>query len=509
MRVFNTLGNSLQEFVPVNPPKVGMYVCGVTVYDTVHVGHARCYVSFDLIRRYLEYRGYEVIHTQNFTDIDDKIINRSRTEQRDWRELTATYIREYFRYMDQLGVKRAHNYPKASETVDQMITIIQGLLDKGHAYIATNGDVYFSVQTFPGYGALVSSARLEQETVSRVAESDVKRSPNDFALWKAAKPGEPFWPSPWGNGRPGWHIECSAMTLQQYKGTFDIHGGGLDLIFPHHTNEIAQTECYTGHKTANYWLHNGFIKVDNDKMSKSLGNFITLQDAIDRHGAAALRMFFVKTHYRSPLNFDLELIDDSKGSIDRLVDAIGDAEAVMAYLGERNEELNKSGRKLSNALAELEQKFVAAMDDDFNSPAGLAVIFEFAQALFAYVRSVAAPNAAGANTSLLAQSVSLLRKLLLVLGFKTEERTYDADRLANALIQAGFAVSPGVDPLEQAVELRNLLRREKNYTSADRVRDIVSETTGLTVKDWPFGSVCSRLSLIVDTDPRAFTEAAG
>ncbi len=499
LKVFNTLGNPIQEFNPVHSGKVRMYVCGVTVYDTVHVGHARSYVNFDMIRRYLEYAGYSVEFVQNFTDIDDKIINRANDENRDWRELTSFYIGEYFRLMDKLGIKRASHYPKASEAVEAMIAMTAGLVEKGHAYVASNGDVYFSVASFAGYGALVSTARLQQEVVSRIGDSDLKRDPQDFALWKAAKPGEPSWDSPWGPGRPGWHIECSAMSLERFGGTFDIHGGGLDLIFPHHTNEIAQTEALTGKRMANYWLHNGFIKVGSEKMSKSLGNFITLEEAITRHGAAALRMAFVRAHYRSQFSLDIDVIDDAKAALDRLAEALGDADTLLAAMQNRSEELNKAGQKLRVRIDNARSAFRAAMDDDFNSSGAVAVLFELAQDMFAYFRSVAPSNAKGANTALIAESRELLLELLAVLGFRAQRMQLDVTAMRNALAHEGIAVETCTDPLALAVELRNLHRSQKDFAAADRVRDAVKAATGLNMKDWPFGSSVSAIEIVTDT----------
>ncbi|MFA4985701.1 MAG: cysteine--tRNA ligase [Candidatus Brocadiia bacterium] len=497
LKVFNTLGNRIEPFEPLHPPRVGMYVCGVTVYNTVHVGHARCYVSFDLIRRYLTYRGYDVTTAQNFTDIDDKIIDRAQRENRDWRELTVFYTAEYFRMMDALGIRRADHYPRASEFIPRMLEIVETLVRKGHAYVTPSGDVYFEVATFPEYGALVAKSRLDSDTVSRVASSDEKRSHNDFALWKSAKPGEPSWDSPWGKGRPGWHIECSAMSGFYLGETFDIHGGGQDLIFPHHTNEIAQSQCFTGRPMARYWMHNGFINIDDEKMSKSLGNFITLEDALPRWGAAALRMFFLRTHYRSPQNFDADMLNESKAALGRLNEAVADAHVLLDNLPHSDCEPNKAGKKLAASMETAEGRFQEAMDDDFNSSAGLAVLFELAQDVFGYVKTGAVPKAPGVNTQLLADGVALLEKLLSVIGFYRGEVEYNHAALADALIAAGHDPL-GADPLAFALARRYSLRNTRDFAAADVVRDTIMKTTGLPVKDWPFGSTASLQALVVE-----------
>jgi len=499
LRVYNTLTRKLEVFEPIAPPRVGMYVCGVTVYDTVHVGHARSYVNFDAIRRHLEFCGYEVKHVQNFTDIDDKIIERANREGRDWRELTAFYTAEYFRLMDRLGIKRAHHYPRATEYVPKMIEMVKGLVEKGHAYVTPSGDVYFDVSTFPEYGELAGKARLEQETVSRVRSSGEKRNPADFALWKAAKPGEPKWPSPWGEGRPGWHIECSAMSMDLLGESFDIHGGGHDLIFPHHTNEMAQSQCYTGKPMARYWLHNGFINMRGEKMSKSLGNFVTLEEAMDRHGAAALRMFILKTHYRSQLAFDISLVDEAAAALERLTEAVSDARTAMAHLPDSPPPSpTKSARRLAESADGLADAFKEAMDDDFNTPAALAVLFEHAQKVFSYVRSVTGPSSPGLDAGLLGRATGELERLLGVLGFAAEEAGYDAEALRRAMEKEGFQTPEGSDPLEEALRLRRSLREERKFEAADRIREAVKEATGFKVKDWPFATTVSRLRMTTE-----------
>lgn len=498
LRIHNTLGNRIETFEPLNPPRLGMYVCGVTVYDTVHVGHARSYVNFDMIRRYLEYSGYQVTFVQNFTDIDDKIIEKSQREGCDWRELTEKYIGEYFALIDKLGVKRASAYPRATEFIKEMQQIIAGLIERGHAYVAPSGDVLFDISTFEGYGALVSKARLEQSAVSRIGVSEDKRNEGDFLLWKKAKPGEPKWPSPWGDGRPGWHIECSAMSLDHLGASFDIHGGGHDLIFPHHTNEIAQSECFTGQPMAKYWIHNGFIKIGDEKMSKSLGNFVTLAEAIERHGAAALRMFFLRTHYRSMLNFEIEKVDESAAAIERLREALADALVLLEHLPPSDAQPSKSGAKLIENLNALDANFRMAMDDDFNTPAALAVLFETAQSVFSYVKACGAPNAQGVNTALLKRSVDELSKYLAVLGFELASRTYDSSRLKSELAVHGFDCGEE-DALSFALKMRYSLRKAKNFDAADKIRDTISSATGLAVKDWPFGSTASLIQIAVAT----------
>jgi cysteinyl-tRNA synthetase len=362
MKIYNTLSGQKEDF-KTRDNKVSMYVCGVTVYDDCHIGHAMSYIIFDVIKRYLEYRGLDIVHIQNFTDIDDKIITRARQMEISTAELSGKYINEYFKDMDALNIKRANIYPKATEEIPKIIEVISGLIDKGYAY-AASGSVYYRVEKFSGYGKL--SHQKTDDMTPNVAENiDEKESPLDFALWKASKPGEPSWPSPWGVGRPGWHIECSAMALKYLGETIDIHGGGQDLIFPHHENEITQSESFTGKEPfARYWMHNGLLQLSGDKMSKSLGNLITIKQMLSQHSADAIRLFILSSHYRSPLTFTEENIDAAESGIERLRHTLQNSVSYSA-----------TGTQMVD-ISLFKQRFIDAMDDDFNTAQAIAVIFD-------------------------------------------------------------------------------------------------------------------------------------
>nr|MBC8276298.1 cysteine--tRNA ligase [Chloroflexota bacterium] len=395
MKVSNTLTGQKEEFRPKGKT-VSIYVCGVTVYDDCHIGHAMSYVLFDVIRRYLEFKGYKVKHVQNFTDIDDKIINRANQLGVSSSELAEKYIDEYFRDMDALNIKRVHVYPKATEEIPKIIEVIQGLITKGFAY-ESEGSAYFRVKNFPGYGKL--SHQALDDMISRgSAEEGKKEYPLDFALWKAAKPGEPFWPSPWGQGRPGWHIECSAMALKYLGKSLDIHGGGQDLIFPHHENELTQSESFTGVAPfAKYWLHNGLLQLGEDKMSKSLGNLITVKQALERYSADAIRLFIIGSHYRSPLTYSEETLKAAEVGMERLRQATGNG--------------GGSGGKDVLGSEPFRHRFVDSMDDDFNTAQAVAVLFDLAREI----------NRAREENYDVAAAQNALAELAGVLGFTLEE----------------------------------------------------------------------------------------
>jgi cysteinyl-tRNA synthetase len=368
MKVYNTLTNKKEEFVPLEKNKVKMYVCGPTVYDKCHVGHARCYVAFDIIRRYLEYSGYEVIFVENFTDVDDKIINKSKETGENPFDIAERYIAEYFRDMDALNIRRASVYPRATEHIKDMINFIRVLLDKGEAYVV-DGNVYFSVEKAENYGSL-SGINIEQmKAGARIAVDEKKHDPLDFALWKRAKEGEPKWESPWGEGRPGWHVECSTMSQKHLGVTLDIHGGGQDLIFPHHENEIAQSEACTGKQFVRYWLHNGFVTIREEKMSKSLGNIVSVEELLQQFSPETLRYFLVASHYRKPIDFSEKNIEEAGKALRRLLNTI---DLVRAALKE-----GISGENFSPDM--YRKEFEKAMDDDFNTPLALSVLFELAR----------------------------------------------------------------------------------------------------------------------------------
>lgn len=450
MRVFSTLSGRKEDFCSKGDT-VNMYVCGVTVYDDCHIGHAMSYIVFDVIRRYLEFKGYKVKYVQNFTDIDDKIINRAHELGVSALELAEKYIQEYFKDMDALNVKRADVYPRATEEIPKIIEIIQGLIDKGYAY-ESDGSVYFRVRNFSGYGKL-SHQDLDEMLSRGSVEEGKKEYPLDFALWKAAKPGEPCWSSPWGKGRPGWHIECSAMALKYLGDSLDIHGGGQDLIFPHHENEITQSEAYTGVVPfARYWLHNGLLQLGENKMSKSLGNLITVKQALERYSPDAIRLFILSSHYRNPLTYSEEALKAAEAGMGRLRQAI------------------KDGGSAGKAVLDSEpfrRRFIESMDDDFNTAQAIAVLFDLAREI----------NRAREANYNVAEAQHTLAELAGVLGFTLEEPAkppLDAEPL-----------------IELLVEIRNELRQVKQWQLADMIRSRLAGL-GIVLEDTPKGTVWKR-----------------
>jgi len=451
MRVFDTLSGRKADFQPKGDT-VTMYVCGVTVYDDCHIGHAMSYVTFDVIRRYLEFRGYKVRHVQNFTDIDDKIINRAQKLGIPPQELAEKHVAEYFRDMDALNIMRAHVYPRATEEVPKIIEMIQGLIDRGYAYESA-GSIYFRVKAFPNYGKLSHQDVEEMKSSGGVEEAE-KEAALDFALWKAAKPGEPSWPSPWGRGRPGWHIECSAMSLKYLGESIDIHGGGQDLIFPHHENEITQSEAFTGViPFVRYWLHNGLLQLAGDKMSKSLGNLVTVKQALERYSPDAIRFFILGSHYRSPLTFSDEILQAAETGMERLRQAAKD-----------------TGMTASNDVLDGEPfraRFIESMDDDFNAAQAVAVLFDLARAI----------NRAQEERQDVSQARRTLAELAGVLGFTLEEPRKPA-----------LAAEPFIELL---ISLRNDLRQARQWQLADKIRDRLAES-GIALEDTPKGTVWKR-----------------
>jgi cysteinyl-tRNA synthetase len=375
MRIYNTLTGRKEEFVPLIPEKVKMYACGVTVYDHCHIGHARSAVVFDVISRYLKYKGFDVKYVRNFTDIDDKIINRAKQENIAWDAVAKKYTDEYYKDMDRLGVGRADVEPKATEHMKEIIDIVKGLIDKGYAY-EVNGNVYFAVEKFSEYGRLSRRDKEEMMAGARVEIDERKKNPLDFALWKKSKKGEPSWESPWGYGRPGWHIECTAMSIKHLGESFDIHGGGADLLFPHHENEIAQSETFTGKPFARYWVHNGFITIDKEKMSKSLGNFFTIKEVLDKFDPEVVRFFLLSTHYRSPIEFSDEQLHESESSIDRYYSTIVRINDFLLKNPEAKEGFSNAGKIFEGLMLSFKEKLEEALDDDFNTALALGHIFE-------------------------------------------------------------------------------------------------------------------------------------
>ncbi|MDA8219524.1 MAG: cysteine--tRNA ligase [Dehalococcoidales bacterium] len=460
MRIYNTRSGQLEEFTPIGD-EVRMYVCGITPYDTAHVGHAMSYLVFDAIRRYLEYTGHKVKHVQNFTDIDDKIIDRANRLGITTKELAEKYIAEFMADMALLNVEPAHVYPRATEEIGPIIQIIEGLIEKGHAYVA-DGDVYFRVSSLPDYGKLSHRSLDEMRAGARVEVGEQKESPMDFTLWKASKPGEPAWESPWGPGRPGWHIECSAMSLRYLGEQIDIHGGGQDLIFPHHENEIAQSEGYTGKKPfVRYWMHNGLLQLGGEKMSKSIGNLVTIRDAVSEHGADALRLFVLTSHYRSPLTYTATSLDAAAKGVERMR-----AARMLAAPAEGTANAEAT-RSLAEATAKARLSFTVAMEDDFNTPAAIAALFDL-------VRDINRSREQGASGEALAQAQHTLGELAHVLGFTMAEEKQEEEVAAQPFI-------------ELLISVRRDLRAARQWALADKIRDHLADL-GVIVEDRPEGS---------------------
>jgi len=375
MKIYNTLACGKEEFIPLSPGRVTIYACGVTVYDHCHIGHARSAVVFDIMRRYLNYKGLDVLYVRNFTDIDDKIINRAKQEGIAWDEVAQKYTGEYYTDMDMLGVKRADVEPKATDHIPEIIAIVQGLIQKGYAY-ESEGSVYFSVDRFHEYGKLSKRDKDDMVAGARVEVDERKKNPLDFVLWKQSKTGEPFWESPWGQGRPGWHIECTAMSIKHLGESFDIHGGGADLLFPHHENEIAQSEAFTGKPFARYWVHNGFITINKEKMSKSLGNFFTIKEVLNEFDPEVVRFFLLSTHYRSPIEFSDEQLREAESSVDRYYSTVIRMDDFLLKSESGEQEPSRAGVLFGEFLAVFLHKFEEAMDDDFNTALAIGHIFE-------------------------------------------------------------------------------------------------------------------------------------
>jgi cysteinyl-tRNA synthetase len=454
IRIYNTLTRKKEEFKTLEPGKVRMYVCGVTVYNKAHVGHAMSALVFDIIRRYLEYRGYTVQHVTNFTDVDDKIINRAAQLGQDPFELAEGYIRELRRNFAELNVLPATAYPRATQEMDTIIQMISGLIEKGYAYPA-GGDVYFRVQKDTDYGKLSGRRVEEMKSGARIEVGEIKDDPLDFALWKGAKPGEPAWESPWGKGRPGWHIECSALNLTHLGEQIDIHGGGNDLIFPHHENEIAQTESLTGKGFATYWVHNGMLVFSGEKMSKSIGNVVTIDVFLAEHSADTLRILVLNSGYRSPLTFNPEVIGQAENALQRLHSAL--RPALPGSLGAPTGSLESLAKQCEAAQA----GFSEGMDDDFNSAGALGHLFEL-------VRVVNQTRADGATDNELKPAQALFRNLTGVFGLRLEETTGSggqADVFVNLLL-----------------ELRRELRTQKNFAMSDLIRNRLAEL-GVILED--------------------------
>jgi cysteinyl-tRNA synthetase len=472
LRVYNTMTGEKELFVPLTPGRVGMYVCGVTVYDYCHIGHARAGIVFDIIYRYLQYSGYDVTYVRNYTDIDDKIINRANQEGTDYRTIADRYIEAFDEDMARLGMAKPTVEPKATDHIGGIISIIEALVAKGHAYVS-GGDVYYAVETFPEYLKLSGRNLEDMLAGARVEVGDKKRHPMDFALWKGSKPGEPWWQSPWGNGRPGWHIECSAMSMEFLGKTFDIHGGGKDLVFPHHENEIAQSEGANGCQFVRYWLHNGFVNINAEKMSKSLGNFFTIREVLKKYDPETLRFFILSAHYRSPLDFSDQNLDEAQSGLERIYNCLASLDDILN--GNPQPAETALVRDLPQAAVELQEKvdsfmtrFAETMDDDFNAAQALGVFFEMVRATN---RFLAEPEKlAPLSLSLLAHVRALFVEAGGVLGLFTTAPSLWLERVKAA---KACQIDISTDEIEQLIAERGAARRAKDFRRGDEIRDLL------------------------------------
>ena len=454
MKILNTLTRRKEEFVPINEGKVGIYVCGPTVYDYIHIGNARPMIVFDTVRRYMEYKGYEVNYVSNFTDVDDKIIKKANEEGVEPSVISERYIAECKKDMESMNIKPATKNPKATEEIGGMLDMIQTLIDKGHAYVAADGTVYFRTRSFKDYGKLSKKNIDDLRSGNRdllVSGVDEKEDPLDFVLWKPKKEGEPSWPSPWGDGRPGWHLECSVMSKKYIGDVIDIHAGGEDLVFPHHENEIAQSEAANGTEFARYWMHNGFLKINNEKMSKSLGNFFTVREIAEKYPLQVIRFFMLSAHYRSPLNFSADLVEASKNGLERILTAVDRLKSISGTEGEVD-------KAVADEMDAFVKKYEAAMDDDLNTADAISVIFE----LVKYANVNVTEESTKATVELVLNTVT---KLCDILGIITEKKKEILD-----------------SDIEALIEERQAARKAKNFARADEIRDQLSDM-GIILED--------------------------
>ena len=461
MKLYNTLTRKKEEFVPLVPGEVKMYVCGPTVYNFFHIGNGRTFIVFDTVRRYLEYRGYKVRFIQNFTDIDDKMIKRANEEKITVKEVGDKYIKEYYTDADALNIERATVNPRATEYIDDIIEFVSALIEKGYAY-EVDGDVYFRTKKFDGYGKL-SGKNIEELQVGasqRVSLDERKEDPMDFAIWKAQKPGEPAWKCPWGMGRPGWHIECSCMAKKLLGDTIDIHAGGMDLEFPHHENEIAQSEALTGKPFANYWLHSAYVMVDKQKMSKSLNNFFTARDVLKEYDSDVIRFFMLSAHYRTQINFSKELLDSAKASVERLYNTIGNLENLIDEVSREN--MNEEEKDYIDSLNKYREKYIQKMDDDFNTADAITVLFELSKDLNTNLN-------VNSSKEVVSKALGVLRELGAPLGILQKSTKGSLE-----------------DEIEALIEARQKARKEKNFAEADKIRDDL-KARGRVLEDTPQG----------------------
>lgn len=458
MKIYNTLTRSKEEFIPLEPMKAKIYACGPTVYNFIHIGNARPLCVFDTLRRYLEYKGYEVTFVQNFTDIDDKIINRANEEGVSLKDVSERYIKEFKIDSNGLGVRPATIHPKATESVDMILEVVSDLIQKGYAYEA-DGSVYFRSRKFEGYGKLSHMPLEDLDAGNRIDVTEHKEDSLDFVLWKAAKPGEPYWESPWGKGRPGWHIECTAMIKKHLGDTIDIHCGGQDLVFPHHENEIAQGECYTGTEYARYWMHNGFINVDNRKMSKSLGNFFTTRDVAEKFGYEPIRFMMLQAHYRSPINYSYDVIEQCKAALERLYTC---RDHIDFMLQNSSTELTGGEEEFKAAIDACKQKFEEAMDDDLNTADAIGALFEMVREINSYLTTAR-------HKDVVAYAAEVFDTLCGVLGILYNRKKETLDSEIDALIAE-----------------RQQARKDKNFKRSDEIRDQL-KAEGIILEDTPQG----------------------
>lgn len=464
LKIYNTLTKKKEEFIPLKKGQVGMYVCGPTVYNYIHIGNARPFVIFEVVRRFLKFKGYKVTYIQNLTDIDDKMINKAKELKTTVSELAEKFIQEYFIDADFLQIKRADIHPRATEHIKEIIELVKGLEEKGYAY-EIDGDVFFNVAKFKDYGKFSGQNIEELKEGARVEVDERKKESIDFALWKRMKEGEPAWESPWGKGRPGWHIECSAMSMKYLGESFDIHAGGSDLIFPHHENEIAQSEAYTNQQFVRYWMHNGYLCLDNQKMSKSLGNIMSVRDISQKYQVEIIRYFILSAHYRNPFNFSEEQLQQAKSSLQRLNNTIFN---VMHFLkeGKFRKSKDKKDELILEKRKENTQKFIEAMDDDFNTPVALSCLFSFAREVNIYLRSARAKNK-DVLEDILKYYQELGGEILGVLKVFGQEENFEKE-------------------IKKLIEEREEARKKKDWIKSDQIRDVLKEK-GILLEDTPEG----------------------
>ncbi len=459
MKVYNSLTRKKEEFVPLTPGEVKMYVCGPTVYNYFHIGNGRTFIIFDTIRRYLEYRGYKVKFVQNFTDIDDKMINKANEEETTVLNIGNRYIDEYYKDADGLNIKRASINPRATEYINDIIEFVEGLIEKGYAY-EVSGDVYFRTKKFDGYGKLIKQSLEDLQSGARISIDERKEDPMDFAVWKSQKPGEPAWESPWGLGRPGWHIECSCMAKKILGDTIDIHAGGMDLAFPHHENEIAQSEALTGKPFANYWMHSAYLNVNNQKMSKSLNNFLTARDALEKYDPDIIRFLMLSAHYRVQLNFSDDLLESAKSSVERLYNAVSNLENLISEV--KKENMDDEEKAYLESLNGYRQKYIDKMDDDFNTADAITAIFDL-------IRDINTNVSIESSKELCEATLSLIRELGEPLGILQKSTKGSLE-----------------EEIEDLIEQRQQARKNRDFALADKIRDDL-KARNIILEDTPQG----------------------